>query len=190
MLRHPLLYCLEVLKINRRWTTIKNFELNESIRDREVRLVGDDGEQLGVVSIRQAMDLAAEKKMDLVKVAPNAKPPVCRIMDYGKFKYEQQKKIKEAKKKQKQITVKEIRLSLNIDQHDLETKAKRARKFLEDGDRVKIALRFRGRQLGNTKMGYGVIDKFVEMVSESGTIDKKAKMEGRSMVAFMAPIDK
>lgn len=164
--------------------------MNESIRDREVRLVGEDGEQLGIVSTGKAMDLAAEKKMDLVKVAPNAKPPVCRIMDYGKFKYEQQKKLKEAKKKQKQITVKEIRLSLNIDQHDLETKAKRARKFLENGDRVKIALRFRGRQLGNTKLGYGVIDKFVDMVADSGTIDKKAKMEGRSMVAFMAPVDK
>lgn len=164
--------------------------MNESIREREVRLIGDDGEQFGIVPTRKALDMAMEKKKDLVKVAPNAKPPVCRIMDYGKFKYEQQKKEKEAKKKQKQITVKEVRLSLNIEDHDMETKAKRARKFLQDGDRVKVSLRFKGRQLGHTNLGYGVIDRFVERVSEYGALEKRPKMEGRSMVAFLAPIDK
>lgn len=164
--------------------------MNESIRDKEVRLVSDEGEQLGIVPLKRAMEIAMESKKDLVKVAPNAKPPVCRIMDYGKFKYEQQKKEKEAKKKQKQITIKEIRLSLNIESHDLETKAKLARKFLQSGDRVKVSLRFRGRQLGHTNLGVGVIENFVELVADSGAIEKRPKMEGRSMVAFLAPVDK
>jgi translation initiation factor IF-3 len=161
--------------------------MNEAIRDREVRLIGDDGSQLGIMSAKDAYKLALEKKLDLVKIAPQAKPPVCKIMDYGKFKYEQQKRDKEAKKKQKQISLKEVRLSLKIEKHDLETKANRAIKFLEAGDKVKIALRFRGREMANTSLGYGVIDKFVEAVGEVGTLEKRPKMEGRSMVAFMVP---
>jgi len=161
--------------------------MNEAIRDREVRLIGDDGSQLGLMSAKDAFKLAQEKKLDLVKIAPQAKPPVCKIMDYGKFKYEQQKRDKEAKKKQKQISLKEIRLSMKIEKHDLETKANRAKKFLEDGDKVKIALRFRGREMANTSLGYGVIERFIEAVGDVGTLEKRAKMEGRSMVAFMNP---
>ncbi len=161
--------------------------MNEAIRDREVRLIGDDGSQLGLMSAKDAYKLAQEKKLDLVKIAPQAKPPVCKIMDYGKFKYEQQKRDKEAKKKQKQISLKEIRLSMKIEKHDLETKANRAIKFLEDGDKVKIALRFRGREMANTSLGYGVIERFIEAVGEVGTLEKRPKMEGRSMVAFMNP---
>jgi len=161
--------------------------MNEAIRDREVRLIGDDGSQLGLMSAKDAFKLAQEKKLDLVKIAPQAKPPVCKIMDYGKFKYEQQKRDKEAKKKQKQISLKEIRLSMKIEKHDLETKANRAKKFLEDGDKVKIALRFRGREMANTSLGYGVIERFIEAVGDAGTLEKRAKMEGRSMVAFMNP---
>ncbi len=177
---------------NRRCSLIinKKTEMNEAIRDREVRLVGEDGEQLGLMSARDAYKLAVEKKLDLVKIAPQARPPVCKIMDFGKFRYEQQKREKETRKKQKQATLKEIRLSLNIEKHDLDTKAKKAIKFLEDGDKLKISLRFRGRQLGNTSMGFGVIDKFVEVVGEAGVLDKKPKMEGRSMVAFMSPTKK
>jgi len=161
--------------------------MNEDIRDREVRLIGDDGEQLGIVSGKEAYELAIEKKLDLVKISPQAKPPVCKIMDYGKFKYDQQKREKDSKKKQKQIQVKEVRLSVKIDTHDLETKANRAIKFLEDGDRVKIALRFRGREMANISVGYTVIDKFIDLVGDVGTLEKRPKMEGRSMAAFLNP---
>lgn len=161
--------------------------MNEAIRDREVRLIGEDGEQLGVVTSKEALALAIEKKLDLVKISPQAKPPVCKIMDYGKFRYDQQKREKDAKKKQKQIALKEIRLSVKIDVGDLETKAKRAIKFLEDGDKVKIALRFRGREMANTSAGYAVINKFIESIGDVGVVEKSAKMEGRSMVAFLNP---
>lgn len=171
----------------RRWTTIKKNEVNESIRDREVRLIDDQGEQVGIMSSRQALEMAAEKKLDLVKIAPKAKPPVCKIMDYGKYKYEQAKKEKEAKKKQKIITVKEVRLSLKIEDHDLNTKARNAIKFLENGDKVKVSLRFKGRELGHTHLGTEVLNKFYSIVEEVGAMDKKPKMEGRSMVMFLSP---
>ena len=166
---------------------IKTAEINEEIRDREVRVIGDDGEQLGIMTAKDAYKLALEKKLDLVKIAPNAKPPVCKIMDFGKHRYEQQKKDKEARKKQKSGTVKEVRLGLNIENHDLETKAKSAAKFLEKGDKVKVSLRFKGREMGYTQLGYDVIKRFTAEIEEFGVIESTAKLEGRSLVATFAP---
>jgi translation initiation factor IF-3 len=162
-------------------------EMNEAIRDKEVRLVGEEGEQLGIMSAKDALLLAIEKKLDLVKIAPQAVPPVCKIMDYGKHRYESQKREKEAKKKQKQSVLKEVRLSLNIEKHDMETKVNHAIKFLQEGDKVKVALRFRGRELGNTNLGREVINKFVELVSEEGVLEKTPLLEGKSMVAIISP---
>ncbi len=143
------------------------------------------GEQLGVVSRDKALDLAFERNLDLVKVAPNAKPPVCRIMDYGKYKYEQAKKEKEARRNQKTISVKEVRLSPNIEEHDLNVKARQATRFLEDGDKVKVSVRFRGREMGHTAIGKEVLNNFAELTKEVGQIDRPARMEGRSMVMFL-----
>ncbi|MCT4606963.1 MAG: translation initiation factor IF-3 [Marinisporobacter sp.] len=171
----------------RRCPIIKELDINEAIRDREVRLIDTDGEQLGVVPGRKALDMAMEKRLDLVKIAPQAKPPVCKIMDYGKYKFEQAKKEKEAKKKQKVINVKEVRLSLNIEQHDLTVKANRAISFLSKGDKVKVTLRFKGREMGYTKLGYDVMKKFSELISEAGTIEKRPNLEGRSMTMFLTP---
>lgn len=171
----------------RRWTTIKKPDVNESIRDREIRLIDADGEQLGIVSSKEALEIAAEKKLDLVKIAPQAKPPVCKLMDYGKYKYEQAKKEKEAKKKQKVINVKEVRLSVKIEDHDLNTKAKMAMKFLENEDKVKVSLRFKGRELGHTDFGIEVLNKFFSIVSDVAIMEKKPKMEGRSMIMILAP---
>lgn len=139
------------------------------------------------MSAKDAYKLAVEKKLDLVKIAPNANPPVCRIMDYGKHKYEQAKKEKEAKKKQKVMSVKEVRLSLNIEKHDIETKAKNATKFLMHGDKVKVSLRFKGRQMGHTSLGYDVFKNFAEIIQDAGDMDGRPKMEGRSMVVFFVP---
>lgn len=136
---------------------------------------------------RDAYAIALEKKLDLVKIAPQAVPPVCKIMDYGKFRYEQQKRDKEAKKKQKQVTVKEVRLSLKIEQHDMETKVNNARRFLEEGDKVKAALRMRGRELSNTEMARDVMAKFIDQLGDSVTIERKPLMEGRSLIAIIAP---
>jgi translation initiation factor IF-3 len=166
---------------------IKLAEMNEEIRDREVRVVSDDGEQLGIMSAKEAYQIALEKKLDLVKIAPNAKPPVCKIMDFGKHRYEQQKKDKEARKRQKSATLKEVRLGLNIEAHDLDTKAKNAIKFLSKGDKVKVSLRFRGREMGYTQLGYEVFKKFTALIDEYGIIETAAKMEGRSLVATFAP---
>ena len=166
---------------------IKDLQINEAIRDKEVRLVGSDGEQIGVVDIAHAQNLADEAKLDLVKVAPGAKPPVCRIMDYGKYKYDLMKKEKESKKKQKVINVKELRFSPNIEEHDLQTKANQGKSFLSAGDRVKVSVRFRGRELGHTEIGRKVLDRFVELIADEGVVDKAPKMEGRSMVMFLSP---
>lgn len=166
---------------------IKKTEINEAIRDRELRVIDEDGSQLGVMSARDAYEIALEKKLDLVKIAPQAVPPVCKIMDYGKFRYEQQKRDKEAKKKQKQVTLKEVRLSLKIEQHDLETKLNNAKRFLEEGDKVKAALRMRGRELSNTDMARDVMAKFIEQLGENVVIERKPLMEGRSLVAIIAP---
>lgn len=170
----------------RRCLEIKELQINEEIRERKVRLVDDEGNQLGVVATNQAIDLAISKRLDLVKVAPNAKPPVCRLMDYGKYRYDMEKKEKEARKKQKVINIKELRLTPNIEDHDLNTKANRAIDFLKNGDRVKVAVRFRGREMGHTDLGREVLDKFVDLISEYGVVDKKPKMEGRNLVMFLS----
>ncbi|WZL75008.1 translation initiation factor IF-3 [Clostridiaceae bacterium 35-E11] len=166
---------------------IKEVEINEEIRDREVRLIDANGEQLGIVSGKKALEIAGERRLDLVKIAPQAKPPVCKIMDYGKFKFEQSKKEKEAKKKQKVINVKEVRLSPSIEAHDLQVKANQANKFLANGDKVKVSLRFKGREMGHTKLGYDVMEKFSQAISEVGMIEKKPAMEGRNMTMVLAP---
>lgn len=159
--------------------------INEQIRDREVRLIGEDGQQLGIVSGREALRMAEEAGLDLVKIAPTAKPPVCKIVDYGKFRYEQTRKEKEAKKKQKTIEVKEIRLSPNIDKNDLNTKINAARKFLTKGDRVKITLRFRGREMAHMANSKHILDDFAESVADIAVVEKAPKVEGRSMTMFL-----
>jgi len=161
--------------------------MNEDIRDREVRLIDENGEQLGIVPIEKAMELADIAQKDLVKISPGAKPPVCKIMDYGKHKYEQAKREKDARKSQKAVQVKEIRLSLNIEENDIKTKAKNAVKFLSSGDKLKVSLRFRGRQLGHISLGYAVFEKFAKEIEEFGTMDSRPKMEGRSMATMFSP---
>ncbi len=159
--------------------------INEQIRDREVRLVGADGEQSGVMSSREAMRIAEEAGLDLVKIAPTAKPPVCKIVDYGKFRYEQARKEKEAKKKQKTIDVKEVRMSPNIDSNDLNTKVNAARKFITKGDRVKVTLRFRGREMAHMQNSKHILDDFAAKLSDIAVIEKEPKVEGRSMTMFL-----
>ena len=161
--------------------------INEQIRDKEVRLISETGEQLVIVSGKEAQKLADEKKLDLVKIAPTAKPPVCRIMDYGKYKFDQAKKEKEARKRQKTIETKELRLSPSIDDHDIQVKVKKAIEFLKNGDKVKVSIRFRGRELGRTSGGEAILESFANSVAEYGVVDKPAKMEARSLVMFLAP---
>ena len=160
--------------------------INEQIRDREVRLIGEHGEQLGIMSARDAYKLAQEAELDLVKVAPTAKPPVCKIVDYGKYRYEQARREKEAKKKQKTIEVKEVRLSPNIDTNDLNTKQNNARNFLEKGNRVKISLRFRGREMAHMSASKHILDEFAEGLSDIAVVEKPAKLEGRSLSMILA----
>ena len=155
--------------------------INEQIRDREVRLIGEDGEQLGIMSSREAMKLAAEANLDLVKIAPTAKPPVCKIIDYGKYKYEQTRKEKEAKKKQKTVEVKEVRLSPNIDTNDLNTKVNNAKKLIRKGNKVKVTLRFRGREMAHVQSSKHILDDFAALLEDVAVVEKPAKMEGRSM---------
>ena len=164
---------------------ISELFINEQIRDKEVRVIGEDGEQLGIMSSREALQLAEEAGVDLVKIAPTAKPPVCRIVDYGKFKYEQTRKEKEARKKQKVIEIKEIRLSPNIDTNDLNTKINAARKFLTKGDRVKVTLRFRGREMAHMANSKHILDDFAEALADVSVIEKAPKVEGRSMTMFL-----
>lgn len=168
-----------------RCKAISDLMINEQIRDREVRVVGEDGEQLGIMSSRDAMKLAEEAGLDLVKIAPTAKPPVCKIVDYGKFKYEQTRKEKEAKKKQKVIEIKEIRLSPNIDTNDLNTKINAARKFLAKGDKVKITLRFRGREMAHMANSKHILDDFAAELADIAVVEKAPKVEGRSMTMFL-----
>lgn len=165
----------------------KELQINEEIRDKEVRLISDTGEQLGIVSIRSAMDMAIEKNLDLVKIAPQAVPPVCRIMDYGKYRFEQAKREKEARKNQKVTDIKEIRLSLNIDTHDFETKAGHAKRFLTGGDKVKVSIRFRGREMGHPEIGRDIMNRFAEACAEVAAVERPAKMDGRHMLMFLAP---
>lgn len=159
---------------------------NGQIREREVQLIGENGEKLGVISTKEALEKAMEKNLDLVLVAPNGKPPVCKIMNYGKYKFEQSKKEKEAKKKQKTLELKELRVTPNIEEHDFEFKAKNARKFLEDGNKVKITVRFRGREVNNAKAGENVLNKFIEKLEDISAVEKKPKLEGRNMFTILA----
>lgn len=165
---------------------ISELFINEQIRDKEVRVIGENGEQLGIMSSRDAMHLAEEAGVDLVKIAPTAKPPVCKIVDYGKFKYEQTRKEKEAKKKQKVVEIKEIRLSPNIDTNDLNTKVNAARKFITKGDRVKITLRFRGREMAHMNTSKHILDDFAQALADVANVDRAPKVEGRTMTMFLA----
>lgn len=160
--------------------------INEQIRDREIRLIGEDGEQLGIMSAREAMKIAQEAELDLVKIAPAAKPPVCKIIDYGKYKYEQARKEKEAKKKQKTVEVKEVRLSPNIDTNDLNTKINNAKKFISKGNKVKVTLRFRGREMAHVQQSKHILDDFAETLADVAAVEKPAKMEGRAMSMVLA----
>ena len=160
--------------------------INEQIRDREIRLIGEDGEQLGIMSAREAMKIAQEAELDLVKIAPAAKPPVCKIIDYGKYKYEQARKEKEAKKKQKTVEVKEVRLSPNIDTNDLNTKINNAKKFISKGNKVKVTLRFRGREMAHVQQSKHILDDFAETLADVAVVEKPAKMEGRAMSVVLA----
>ncbi|MCL2513347.1 MAG: translation initiation factor IF-3 [Oscillospiraceae bacterium] len=171
------------------WLSIATKELqrNEEIRDREIRVVSADGEQLGIMSSADALRMAENRNMDLVKIAPQANPPVCKIMDYGKFKFEQSKREKEAKKNQRTAEMKEIQLSLNIDTHDLETKGNHAKNFLSAGSKIKVVIRFRGREMAHPERGNEVMGRFAELCSEFGTVEKEAKLESRSMMMFLAP---
>lgn len=165
----------------------KETQINEEIRDKEIRLIDSDGGQLGIISTDKAMEIALEKKLDLVMISPTANPPVCKILDYGKYRYELQKKEKEAKKKQKTTQIKEIRLSPSIEAHDLTVKANNAIKFLKEMDKVKVSLRFKGRERGYTDVGFVVMNKFAEAVSEFGIVEKKPEFEGRSMIMILTP---
>lgn len=162
-------------------------QVNEDIQDKEVRLIGEDGAQLGIMSAQEAMDIAIEKDLDLVKISPTAVPPVCKIMDYGKFRFEQSKRDKEAKKNQHIVEVKEIRMSPSIGENDFNTKLKNAQKFLQEGDRVKVSVRFRGREMAHTNLGTALLVKFAEMCTEVATLDKDPKLEGRNMSMFLSP---
>ena len=160
--------------------------INEQIRDREIRLIGEDGEQLGIMSAREAMKIAQEAELDLVKIAPAAKPPVCKIIDYGKYKYEQARKEKEAKKKQKTVEVKEVRLSPNIDTNDLNTKINNAKKFISKGNKVKVTLRFRGREMAHVQQSKHILDDFAETLADVAVVEKPSKMEGIAMSMVLA----
>ena len=165
---------------------VKELQINEQIRDEQVRLIGADGGQLGIMSAKEAQHIADEEGLDLVKIAPNAVPPVCRVMDYGKYRFEQAKKEKEARKNQRGIETKEIRLGLNTDIGDFNTKVKHASRFIAEGDKVKVSIRFRGRELGHPEKGLESMQRFAEACSEFAVVEKAAKMEGRHMLMFLA----
>ncbi|MBQ9551937.1 MAG: translation initiation factor IF-3 [Clostridia bacterium] len=165
----------------------KELQINEDIRDRELRIIGSDGEQLGIMSAAEALKIAEEKNLDLVKIAPQAKPPVCKIMDYGKYRFEKAKREKEARKNQRIVEIKEIRLSVNIDTHDFDTKVGHAKRFLADGNKVKVSIRFRGREMAHTNLGLEIMDRFAQACAESASVEKAAKLEGRSMLMFLVP---
>lgn len=164
----------------------KELLINETIREKELRVVDSDGTQLGILSNKEAMTIATDKNLDLVCIAPQAKPPVCKIMDYGKYRFEQAKREKEAKKNQKTIDIKEVRMSLNIDTHDFNTKVNAAKKFLSAGSKVKVSIRYRGRELAHPEQGKGLLERFKEECDEVGVVDKQPKMEGRSLSMFIA----
>ena len=162
-------------------------QINEEILDKEVRLIGDQGEQLGIMSAQEALKIAVERELDLVKIAPGSNPPVCKVMDYGKFRFEQAKKEKEAKKNQRVIEIKEIRMSPGIGENDFNTKLKNGQKFLNDGDRVKVSVRFRGREMAHTDIGEQLLKDFAAKCADIATLDKNPKLEGRNMSMFLSP---
>ncbi|MDD2362820.1 MAG: translation initiation factor IF-3 [Oscillospiraceae bacterium] len=166
---------------------IKELQINDQIRDDELRVIDEKGEQLGVMSYGDAQKIADKKNLDLVKIAPMAKPPVCRIMDYGKYRFEQEKREKEARKNQHIVDIKEVRLGLNTDIGDFNTKVRHAARFLGDGDKVKVSIRFRGRELGHPEIGYDSMRRFAEACSEFSIVERPAKMEGRTMMMFLSP---
>lgn len=182
-LRTIFIYVLEVSAIS-----TKELQINEEIRAKEVRIVGEDGEQVGVMQTAKALELAYEKDLDLVLIAPNAEPPVCRIMDYGKYRFERDKKEKEAKKKQTTVEVKEIQLSCRIDTHDFETKVKHAHRFLGDGNKVRVVVKFRGREMSHLDIGREILEKFEEACKEVGSVDKRPALEGRFMSMIVNPV--
>lgn len=165
----------------------KELSINENIKFKEVRTIGSDGSQLGIMPVSKALEAAYAEDLDLVCISPNAQPPVCKVMDYGKYRFEQAKREKEAKKNQKTFEIKEIRLGLSIDTHDFETKGKHAIRFLDDGDKVKVSIRFRGRELGHPEIGLETMKRFAEYCADHCTVEKAAKMEGRNMLMFLAP---
>lgn len=181
-----LIFCFK--SISGRKTTIKkDFQINDQIRDRQVRLIADDGAQLGVVALDKALTMAFEQNLDLVKISPNAVPPVCKIMDYGKFKFENAKKEKEARKNQKTVDLKEIWLSMTIDIHDLNVKAKSAQKFISDGDKVKVSIRMKGRQQAHPELGLEVMNKFFQMLQDVCVMEKQPLKEGRNILMILSP---
>lgn len=172
-----------------RWFVIsKDLRINDEIRAREVRLVGEEGEQLGIVQLRDAQRIAVEKSLDLVEIAPTAKPPVCKIMDYGKYKYEQAKRDKEARKKQKTMEIKEVKLRPNIEDHDFETKARNAQRFLNDGDKVKVTIMFRGREITHPDLGKTLCLRLAEFCKAEANIEREPKLEGRNMIMILTPV--
>ena len=166
---------------------VTDYQVNEEIRDREVRLIGEDGEQLGIMSAHSAMQIAIEKDLDLVKIAPGSNPPVCKIMDYGKYRFEQGKREKEARKNQRVIEIKEIRMSPSIGENDFLVKLRNGQKFLSDGDRVKVTVRFRGREMAHTNIGEQLLRDFADKCAEIANLDKQPRLEGRNMSIFLSP---
>ena len=175
-------YFLEVLAIS-----TKELQINDEIRAKEVRIIGDNGEQLGVLQTSAALAMAYEKDLDLVLIAPNAEPPVCRIMDYGKYRFERDKKEKEAKKKQTVVEVKEVQLSCRIDTHDFETKVKHAHRFIGDGNKVRVVVKFKGREMSHLDIGRDILEKFEQACADVGTVDKRPALEGRFMSMIINP---
>ena len=173
---------MEVLPISK-----QELQINEQIRDKELRVIDADGTQLGIMSLRQALEIAEQKNLDLVKIAPQANPPVCKIIDYGKYRFEQAKRETEARKNQRVVEIKEVRLSLNIDTHDFETKRNHALRFISEGNKVKVSIRFRGREMGHPELGQEIMQRFAGAMSEVANVEKPAKLEGRTMLMFLAP---
>ena len=173
---------MEVLNISS-----KELQINEQIRDREVRVIDSDGSQLGIMLSKKAMELAEQKNLDLVKIAPQAAPPVCKIIDYGKYRFEQSKREKEQRKNQRVVEIKEVRLSLNIDTHDFETKKNHALRFIAEGNKVKASIRFRGREMGHPELGQEIMKRFAEAMEEAANVERQPKLEGRTMLMFLAP---
>ncbi len=165
----------------------KELQINEEIRDKELRVISNDGEQLGIMSASEALRIAEERDLDLVKISPQAKPPVCKIMDYGKYRFDMAKREKEARKNQRVVDIKEVRLSVNIDTHDFDTKVGHAKRFIAGGDKVKVSIRFRGREMAHTNLGNEIMERFANSCNEFAVVEKAAKLEGRQMLMFLAP---